>query len=56
MQSLKEDNDICPECGGRGYSFNGNHYFADSEDYERCYPACRRCHETGRYHAEIDKY
>ena len=56
MRFLKEDDDICPGCGGQGYSFNGDHYFADSEDYERYYPTCRRCHGTGRYHAEIDKY
>ena len=52
----KGDKDICPECGGRGYSVNDNHYLADGDDYEQRYQSCRRCHGTGRYHSDIDKY
>lgn len=55
-QFLKEGKDICPECGGKGYDLNDNHYLADSEDYERRYPICRRCHGTGHYYSDIDKY
>ncbi len=53
IQPIKDD-DICPECGGRGYNFKDNHCLADSEKYERYYPTCRRCYETGFYHAGIN--
>lgn len=55
MQSPKAVNP-CPECGGRGFIFNDNHCLPDGEDYDRKYPTCWRCHGTGRYHVEIDKY
>ncbi len=55
-QAPKAENDICPECGGRGYNINANHYLADNDDYERRYPSCRRCYGTGRYHSEIHQY
>lgn len=54
LQSIsKDDQEICPECGGRGYKLNDNHYLADN-DYEQRYSSCRRCNGTGRYHSNID--
>ena len=55
-QASKAENDICPECGGRGYKINDNHYLVDNDDYERRYPSCRRCYGTGRYHPERHLY
>lgn len=55
QSSSKDDKDICPECSGHGYNLNYNHYLADSNDYERRYLICWRCHGTGHY-TDIDKY
>ena len=53
VQTDKDDRDVCPECGGKGYRINDNHYLADN-DYERRYSSCRRCNGTGRYHSDTD--
>lgn len=53
-QADKKDKDICPDCSGKGYCVNENHYIADS-DYSRHYSPCRRCNGTGNYHSNIDK-
>jgi len=53
VQTDKDDRNVCPECGGKGYKINDNHYLADN-DYERRYSSCRRCNGTGRYHSDID--
>ena len=53
VQTDKDDRDVCPECGGKGYRINDNRYLADN-DYDRRYSSCRRCKGTGRYHSDID--
>lgn len=55
QSASKNENDVCPECGGQGYNLNHNHYLADSNDYDRRYLICRRCHGAGHY-TDIDKY
>ena len=46
QSASKNENDVCPECGGQDYNLNHNHYLADRNDYDRRYLICRRCHGT----------
>ncbi len=56
LELPKDEKDICPDCGGKGYNANENYYFTDIDDYERGYSSCKRCFGTGLYHINTNGY